>query len=68
MGSHLQGAFLCAGVQLEVVDADGRYDVTFPPGVTGAVGEDHLVVAFARAQQAQVLGKARHKKRSSTAL
>lgn len=53
--SHLQGAVLCTRVQLEVMDADGRDDVTFPPGVTGAVGEDHLVVAFARPQQTQVL-------------
>lgn len=55
--SHLQGAFLCTGVQLEVVNAHGRDDVPFPPGVTGAVGEDHLVVAFTRPQQTQVLTK-----------
>lgn len=41
------------------MDADSRDDVTFPPGVAGAVGEDHLVVAFARAQQTQVLGEKR---------
>lgn len=55
--SHLQGAFLCTGVQLEVVNPHGRDDVPFPPGVTGAVGEDHLVVAFTRPQQTQVLTK-----------
>lgn len=48
-------------MQLEVMDADGRHDVPFPPGVTGAVGEDHLVVAFACPQQAQVLGRARNR-------
>lgn len=69
-GSHLQGAFLGAGMQLEVMDADGGYHVTFPPGVTGAVGEDHLVVAVTRPQQTQVLGKAqanKHIKNSSRA-
>lgn len=44
-------------MQLEVIDADGRDDVSFPPGVTGAVGERHLVVALARPQQTQVLTK-----------
>lgn len=53
--SHLQGALLRAGVQLEVVDAESREDVAFPPGVAGAVGEDHLVVAFTGPQQTQVL-------------
>lgn len=53
--AHLQDAFLGARVQLEVMDADGRHDVAFPPGVAGAVGEGHLVVAVARPQQTQVL-------------
>lgn len=52
---HLQGAFLGAGVQLEVVDADGRDDVSFTPGVTGTVRENDLVVALAASQQTQVL-------------
>lgn len=52
---HLQRSVLRARVQLEVMDADGRDDVAFPPGVTGAVRERHLVVALARPQQTQVL-------------
>lgn len=55
--AHLQRAVLGASVQLEVIDADGRDDVSFPPGVAGAVGERHLVVALARPQQTQVLTK-----------
>lgn len=55
--AHLQRAVLGTGVQLEVIDADGRDDVSFPPGVAGAVGERHLVVALARPQQTQVLTK-----------
>lgn len=37
------------------MDADGRDDVSFPPGVAGAVRERHLVVALACPQQTQVL-------------
>lgn len=37
------------------MNADGRDDVPFPPGVAGAVGEVHLVVAFTCSQQTQVL-------------
>lgn len=55
--AHLRRAVLGASVQLEVIDADGRDDVSFPPGVAGAVGERHLVVALARPQQTQVLTK-----------
>ena len=53
--THLQRAVLSASVQLEVMDADGCDDVSLPPGVTGAVGERHLVVAFTCPQQTQVL-------------
>lgn len=55
VNGHLQRAVLRARVQLEVMNADGRDDVPFPPGVTGAVRERHLVVALARPQQTQVL-------------
>lgn len=46
VSSCLQRSFLSAGVQLEVVNADGGDDVAFTPGITGAVGEDDLVVAL----------------------
>ena len=53
--THLKRAVLCAGVQLEVVHADGRDDVALPPGVTGAVGEHDLIVSLTGAQQTQIL-------------
>lgn len=53
--AHLQSAVLRARVQLEVMDADGCDDVTLPAGVAGAVRKDHLVVALACPQQAEVL-------------
>lgn len=37
------------------MDADGGDDMALPPGVAGAVGEDHLIIALACPQQAQVL-------------
>lgn len=43
--------FLRAGVQLEVLNADGGDDVTFASRVARAVGEDDLVVALAAPQQ-----------------
>lgn len=55
-GGHLQRAVLRARQQLEVMDADGRDDVSFPPRVAGAVRERHLIVALACPQQTQVLG------------
>lgn len=54
-GPHLHGALLGAGVQFEVVDADGGDHVALAARVAGAVREDDLVVALARAQHAQVL-------------
>lgn len=53
--THLQRAVLGTSVQLEVMDADRCDDMSFPSGVTGAVGEGHLVVALACPQQTQVL-------------
>lgn len=44
-------------MELEVMDADSCDDMSFPPGVTGAVGERHLVVALTRPQQTEVLTK-----------
>lgn len=44
-------------MQLEVMDADSCDDMSFPPGVTGAVGERHLIVALTCTQQTQVLTK-----------
>lgn len=44
-------------MQLEVMDADSCDDMSFPPGVTGAVGERHLIVALTCPQQTQVLTK-----------
>lgn len=55
--THLQRAVLGAGVQLEVMDADGCDDMSLPPGVTGAVRERHLVIALTRPQQTQVLSE-----------
>lgn len=55
VSSHLQRAVLRARQQLEVMDADGRDDVSFPAGVAGAVRERHFVVALACPQQTQVL-------------
>lgn len=51
----LQRPLLWAGVQLEVLNADGGDDVAFTPRVTGAVGEYDLVVALAAPQQTEVL-------------
>lgn len=51
----LKGPFFCAGVQLEVVNANRGDDVAFAPRVAGTVGEYDLVVAFAAPQQTQVL-------------
>lgn len=59
---HLQRSVLRARQQLEVMDADGRDDVSFPPGVAGAVRERHLVVALAGPQQTQVLGGTQNEK------
>lgn len=42
-------------MQLEVMDADSCDDMALPPGVTGAVWEDHLIIALTCPQQAQVL-------------
>lgn len=53
--SNLECAVLCAGMQLEVIDADGSDHMTLSPGVAGAVREHHLIVALTRPQQAQVL-------------
>lgn len=51
----LKCPFLCAGVQLEVVNANCGDDVAFTSRVARAVGEYDLVVAFAAPQQTQVL-------------
>lgn len=51
----LKCPFFCAGVQLEVVNANCGDDVAFTPRVAGTVGEYDLVVAFAAPQQTQVL-------------
>lgn len=59
---YLERAVLSTGMQLEVVDADGRDDMALPSGVTGAVREHDLVVAFTRPQQAQVLQHTQHSK------
>ena len=53
--TDLQSAVVSAGVQLEVVDADGGDHVAFASGVTRAVREDNLIVAFTCAQHTQVL-------------
>lgn len=53
--SCLQRSFLGAGVQLEVVNADGGDDVALAAGVAGAVGERDLVVALAPPQQTEIL-------------
>lgn len=53
--THLQRAILSTSVQLEVMDADSCDDVSLPPGITGAVGERHLIVALTCPQQTQVL-------------
>lgn len=55
--THLECAVLCTGVKLEVIDADSCNDMAFPSGVTGAVGEHHLIVALTCSQQTQVLMK-----------
>lgn len=51
----LKRPLLWAGMQLEVLNADGGDDVAFTPRVTGAVGEYDLVVALAAPQQTEVL-------------
>lgn len=51
----LKCPFLGAGVQLEVVNANGCDDVAFTSRVTGTVGEYDLIVALATPQQTQVL-------------
>lgn len=53
--THLQRAVLGTSMQLEVMDADSCDDMSLPPGVTGAVGERHLIVALTRPQQTEVL-------------
>ncbi len=52
---YLECPFLGAGVQLEVVNADGCDDVAFTSGVAGTVGEHDLIVALASPQQTQIL-------------
>lgn len=44
---HLQLSLLGAGVEFKVLNADGGDDMSLPPGVAGAVGEDDLVVTLA---------------------
>lgn len=51
----LERPFLSAGMQLEVVNADGCDDVAFTSGVARTVGEYDLVVALAAPQQTQIL-------------
>lgn len=55
LNTHLQRAVLGASVKLEVMDADSCDDMSLPSGVAGAVGKHHLVVAFTRPQEVQVL-------------
>lgn len=51
----LECPFLGAGMQLEVVNADGCYDMAFASRVAGTVGEYNLIVALATPQQTQIL-------------
>lgn len=45
---YLQLPLLCAGVEFKVLNADGCDHMSLPPRVTGAMGEDDLVVTLAR--------------------
>lgn len=55
--SHLQLSFLSAGMKFEVRDADGRDNMPLPPGVTGTVWEDDLIVALTSPQHVEILNK-----------
>lgn len=56
-------AFLCAGMQLEVVYADGCDHVAFTSGVAGTVRENNLIVSLTIPQQTQVLKEKRGSRR-----
>lgn len=51
----LKCPFLGAGMQLEVVNADGCDDMAFTSWVAGTMGEYNFIVALATPQQTQVL-------------